>query len=132
MGSRFRPRPAWSPSGGGWRVVACLFALALTFAAGAAQAQTPAAFSSAVVNGDQLTITFDKALDATSTPEGRAFRVNWRNGTGTATVSGMTVKVTLDTAVVHGEVVSVGYAVPSDDRLQDADGFEVAAFTGSR
>ncbi|MCY4508019.1 MAG: SwmB domain-containing protein, partial [Acidobacteria bacterium] len=68
--------------------------------------------TAARVAGTGLTLTFDRALDAGSAPAGRRFEVRHQmhsdgglgpqlvaRGTGTASVSGQTVSVTLDSAV---------------------------------
>ena len=90
---------------------------------------TPPGFDSAAVNGDQLVITFDKDLDGNSAPAGDAFGVSGgRTGTGTATLSGPTATVTLDSAVAHGETVTLSYNKPANNPLQDAAGNEVAGF----
>ena len=50
--------------------------------------------------------------------------------TGTATVSGATVTVTLDSAVLKGETVTVSYEKPGSDPLQDAARNAVPSFSG--
>ena len=90
------------------------------------------AFDSATVNGTALTVTFDKDLDSGSVPASTAFTASGgRAGTGTATISGKTVSVTLDSAATHGETVTVGYSPPATgSKLQDAVGNLAAAFSG--
>ena len=91
---------------------------------------TAPGFSSAVVNGDTLTVTFNEALDPNSVPAGSAFTLSGgQAGTGTATVSDTDVTVTLDTAVAHGATVTVSYTKPGSDPLQDAAENEVASFS---
>ena len=91
---------------------------------------TAPAFSSAAVNGTALTVTFNQNLDTGSLPAGSAFTVSGgRNGTGTVSVSGSTASVTLDSAVPHGETVTVSYSKPSSNPLQDAAGNDVASFS---
>ena len=88
-------------------------------------------FERATIAGATLTVTFNEDLDEGSTPAGRAFTVSGeRTGTGTAAVSGVTVTVTLNAAVPSGEIVTVSYTTPDRHPLRDADGNEVADFTG--
>ena len=94
---------------------------------------TAPAFVRAAVNGAVLTIWFNETLDASSEPSGDAFTVSGgRAGSGTATVSGATVTVTLDSAVDPGETVTVSYAPPHGDPLQGAAGKAVTGFSGRR
>ena len=89
------------------------------------------AFERATVDGTTLTITFNKTLDASSAPAGDAFTVSGgRTGTGTATVSGATVTVTLGSAVPKGETVTVSYEKPGINPLQDIAGRAVPSFSG--
>ncbi len=113
--------------------VLLLALLALLLGVGAAQAQDtdPPEFSSAAVNGTALTVTFDENLDTSSLPAGSAFTVSGgRTGTGTVSVSGGIASVTLDTAVAAGETVTVSYAAPGTNPLQDAAGNDVDDFSG--
>ena len=82
----------------------------------------------AEVDGDALTVVFDKALDTGSAPAGSAFTVTATGaggsartiaGTGTVAIEDATVSVTLASAVVHGETVKLRYAVPGTSPLQD-------------
>ena len=79
----------------------------------------------AQVAGDELTLTFDRVLDAGSAPAGRRFRVEHLaldvggershvRGTGTATVSGSTVTVTLASKVPQGRFARVSYTRGDD------------------
>ena len=99
----------------------------------------PPSLSNAAVNGRTLTLTFDKDLDPRSAPAGHAFTVagihggGIRTGTGTASVEGRTVTVTLDLAFTHGDWLTVSYARPaSGNRLRNLAGNEVGSFTGKR
>ena len=92
---------------------------------------TPPAFRSATVNTETLTVTFNGSLDANSAPSGSAFTVSGgKTGTGTASISGATATVTLDAAVAHGARVTVSYARPAGNPLQDAAGNRVKTFAG--
>ncbi|MCY3699875.1 MAG: tandem-95 repeat protein, partial [Gemmatimonadetes bacterium] len=99
------------------------------------------------VDGLTLTVSFNKALDAMSAPAGSAFTVRVRpvgtgqqpytiSGTGTASISGATVTVTLASAVPgfsHAVAeLDVSYAKPSANPLQGLGGGEVAAFSNER
>nr|MCZ0934092.1 SwmB domain-containing protein [Candidatus Palauibacter rhopaloidicola] len=99
---------------------------------------TPPSVTDAVVNGTELTLTFDAALSTTATPATGTFTVG---GTTTATTvtavefrSGDATKLdlTLSVAVGSGETaVTLAYAAGSDPNpLQDGNGRKVADFTG--
>ena len=93
--------------------------------------RTPPEVTGATVDETALSVTFNETLDASSAPAGDAFTVSGgRTGTGTATVSGATATVTLDSAVLKGEMVTVSYVQPAGDPLQDAAGNAVASFSG--
>ena len=83
------------------------------------------ALTEAQVAGNVLTLTFDRALDASSAPAGRRFKVNhiqqdWDGpssvvaGTGTATISGSTVTVTLAEPVPQDRFATVTYRKGDD------------------
>ncbi len=87
----------------------------------------------AQVAGTELTLTFDKALDAASAPAGNRFRVvvhprGWNaesrfiSGTGTATVSGPTVTVTLASAVEQDTTAYVAWRGDDANPLRDTAG----------
>ena len=97
--------------------------------------ETPPVFASAAVNGATLTVTFNEGLDPASAPAGSAFAVSGgRAGTGTAGISGAVATVTLDTAVAHGQSVTVSYTSPGtgNSPLRDGSGNEVGDFSGQR
>ena len=97
--------------------------------------ETAPAFSSATVNGKMLAVTFGEALDLTSAPAGSAFTVSGgRTGTGTTQLSGAIATVTLDSAVAHGQSVTVGYNNPGtgNSPLRDGAGNEVQSFSGQQ
>ena len=90
---------------------------------------TPPAFSSASVNGATLTVTFDGDLDTGSVPGKDAFTVTVGGSeaeladTNPVSISGSTVTLTLAEAVAGRLLpVTVSYAAPATDPLQDADG----------
>ncbi len=92
---------------------------------------TPPAYSSASVDGDELTVTFDGGLDETSVPAASAFTVKATRGTterdvplaasGAVEVDGATVALTLAEEVLRIDTVTVAYAAPPTGKLQDAD-----------
>ena len=88
------------------------------------------------VDGAELTITFDEALDAGQTPDGSTFAVTVAGsdrGVDTVAVSGSEVSLTLVTAVSAGDAVTVDYMAPTDEagaRLQDEAGNIAASFSG--
>ena len=94
----------------------------------------------ATVNGATLAITFNEALAAAANFANGAFTVKKTPSGGTETtvaltgspaISGATVTLTLATAVVSTDAVTVSYTPPtsgSANRLQDAAGNQVASF----
>ncbi len=112
---------------------------ALPFVAKAVTNNTPPQFSSAAVNGDELTITFDGGLatDAGSLPAETDFAVTVAGDTvdlaetDPVAVSDTTVTLALAEAVLRVQAVTVGYT-PGTNRLKDADGpmHEVPGFSG--
>ena len=83
------------------------------------------------MDGDELTITFDGALDETSVPAASAFTVKATRGTterdvalaasGAVAVDGATVVLTLAEELLRVETVTVAYDAPATGKLQDAD-----------
>ena len=100
------------------------------------QETTPPGLSSASVDGAELTLTFDEALDTGDAPETSAFAVTVAGavrGVDAVTVSGSAATLTLATAVVAGDAVMVDYTAPtgeSESRLQDEVGNAAASFSG--
>ena len=97
---------------------------------------TAPAFESAAVDGTALVITFDETLAAAANLANSAFTVKVGGSavtlSGTPTISGTTVALTLASAVAHSDTVTVSYAKPttgSNNKLADADGNETADFT---
>ena len=90
---------------------------------------------SAVVNGAALVLTYDEALDTGSVPPASAFTVRVAGavrglaGGSPVAVNGATVTLTLSSAAGHGETVTVSYAVPSGDPVQDVAGNDAAALS---
>ena len=94
--------------------------------------------ASAAVDGTVLTLAYSEALDETSAPAAGAFTVTVAGAGRTVdavAVSQSTVALTLASAVVADETVTVGYAVPTDAgtaRIEDEAGNAAAGFTGRR
>ena len=93
---------------------------------------TPPAYSSASVDGDELAVTFDGALDESAVPAGSAFTVKaTRSGTerdvdlaatNPVSVSGSEVTLALAEAVLAIDTVTVAYEAPATGaKLQDED-----------
>ena len=77
-------------------------------------ANTPPSLSSATVNGDTLTLTYNEALDTGSQPDTRDYEVTVNDSTSdhavtAVLVDGRTVKLTLEPAVVASDTVLVSY-----------------------
>ena len=91
--------------------------------------------SSASVDGDALTLTFDEALDGGSAPTASTFSAmvdGAARGISDVSMSGSLVTLTLASAVVSGETVTVGYTVPTGANaspLRDVGGNAVAGFS---
>ena len=87
---------------------------------------------SARVNRTRMTLTFSEELNPTG-PAASAFTVKVDGGTGVAptalAVSGRVVTLTLATSVPHDQTVTVSYALPTTNKLQDRSGKEVDTFT---
>ena len=101
-----------------------------------AQDRAAPTLSAAAVNGAALMLTFGEALDGSSKPSADAFAVTVAGSArkvDEVALSGSVVELTLVSAVMSGETVTVGYTAPSDTnaaQLQDASGNGVAGFTG--
>ena len=101
---------------------------------GATADTTPPALATATANGTSLVLTYDEALDEDSVPAAAAYAVNVDGGGATApasvAVGGSAVTLTLGTAIIGGQTVTVSYTVPSTDPVQDVPGNDAAALTG--
>ena len=95
------------------------------------------ALTGAAVDRVALTLTFSEALDADSKPSADVFTVTVASDARTVTevsLSGSAVELTLASAVVSGEVVTVGYTAPAGANatpLRDVAGNAVAGFTST-
>ena len=95
-----------------------------------------AAPDGATVFTDELTLTYDEALDAGSVPDKGAYEVTATNGGVTTplpvsavAVDGSEVTLTLATPAVFGETVTLTYTVPATNPLRDRFGNPAAALT---
>ena len=114
------------------------YTVVVTRAAGDTTAPTA---TGATVNGATLVISFNEALAAAANLANGAFTVKKTPSggsetavalTGSPTISGATVTLTLAAAVVSTDAVTVSYTRPTSgtaNTLQDAAGNEVASFT---
>ena len=101
-----------------------------------ADTTAPALDGNPTVDGSTLVIAFDESLAAASNLANSAFKVKVddsdRGLSGTPSISGATVTLTLASAVAHDDTVTVRYVKPTTgtgNKLQDASGNEVATFT---
>ena len=119
-------------------VVANRVDAALTHAAKTAESghkvDTPPVLSTRTVNGAALVLTYNEALDTGSEPASSAFTVKVGGtavslaSSGAVAVAGSTVTLTLAAAVAASDTVTVSYAVPGSNPLQDAGGTDAPAF----
>ena len=94
--------------------------------------QVPPMLQKREVDGAILTLTYNEDLDSGSAPDGSAYTVTV-NSTARAvddvTVTGKVVSLTLSTAVVHGDAVTVAYAVPASNPVRDPYENNAASFS---
>ena len=95
-----------------------------------------AAPDGATVFTDELTLTYDEALDAGSVPDKGAYEVTATNGGVTTplpvsavAVDGSEVTLTLATPALLGETVTLTYTVPAANPLRDRFGNPAGALT---
>ena len=96
-------------------------------------ARTRPALSTAEVNGAELVLTYDAALDATSVPAATAFTVTVEGAAvsvSTVSVSGMAVTLGLAEAVLAQRTVLLDYVVPSSNPLQSGLGIAAGGLPG--
>ena len=93
-------------------------------------------FASATVNGTSLAITFAESLAAASNLANDAFDVTVAGSTaaltGSPSIAGSTVTLTLGTPVLAGQAVTVAYTKPStgsNNKLVDTSNNEIATFS---
>ena len=82
---------------------------------------------------NELTLTYDEALDEGSAPAAEQFKVSLNGGTAQAVsavaVDGSTVTLTLATPAAHGQTVTLTYTAPATNPLQDLFGNDAGALT---
>ena len=92
---------------------------------------------SASATGARLTLTYDEALDEDSVPPGSAFTVNVGGSEvslshdNPVTIAGVTVTLTLASAVAEDDTVTASYAKPTavtESKLRDIVGNEASSF----
>ena len=103
-------------------------------ATGTPRETTAPTVSSASVDGTTLTITFSEGLTETPLPAATTFTVNvgdHQRGVNSVAISGSTVTLTLASAAISTDAVTVSYTVPSSAaaaRLKDLSDNSVASF----
>jgi uncharacterized repeat protein (TIGR02059 family) len=93
---------------------------------------TPPTPTTATVNGATLVINFNEALDAASAPAGSAFdvQVGGSRSVTNVAISGSSVTLTLNPAVVSTDAVTVAYTKPgSPPVIQDVAGNDAVSFS---
>ena len=92
----------------------------------------PPVLVSATVSGTRLTLYYNEALDEASEPPASAFTLAGTTATVmTVLVSGSQVTLTLTAAPAATDVVTLTYAVPAANPLQDVAGNDAPAFSGT-
>ena len=84
------------------------------------------------LNGETLVLTYDEDLDVFSSPAPDAFTIqvgDAQRSVSRVVLSGRTVTLTLSSAASHGETVTLSYAVPGSDPIQDVAGNDAVALT---
>ena len=84
----------------------------------------------AVVDGAELTLTYNEPLDTTSEPLGTAYTVSGGHTVTSVDVAGSTVTLALSTAVGYQETVTLDYDAPSSNPVQDSEGNDAADLNG--
>ena len=103
----------------------------LTVCGSSTNTNSPPSISDATVDGDTLTLTYSEALDTGSQPDPEDYTVTVNDSTSdhvvtAVVVSGSTVKLTLDPAVVASDIVLVSYT-PDESPVQDSAGADAVA-----
>ena len=86
------------------------------------------------VNGASLTIAYDEALDTGSVPAATAYAPlvgGSPRGVSNVSVAGSNVTLTLASPVVAGDPVTLSYAAPATNPVQDVAGNDAASFSGA-
>lgn len=119
-----------------------IFCLFFCLAASVASAQTdesPPVATSAQVDGNILTITYNEPLDTDSVPPADSFSVQESASDGVRLlfeiegvgITGSTVTLTLEATIAAGETgITVGYVVPATgQQIRDVVGNQAAGFS---
>ena len=94
---------------------------------------TAPALSTATVNGQTLVLTYDEDLDANSVPAASDFAVTLAGAAVTVNsvnLSGAVLTLTIATAAVHGDLVTLDYTVPASGAIRDGSLNESGALSG--
>ena len=93
----------------------------------------PPSLTHATVDGTTLWLSYNERLDTNSTPEVDRFTVSVDGGAAAnptaVAVIRYVVTLTLPSAVTEGQAVTVSYAGPDANAIQDEGGLDAAAFT---
>ena len=93
----------------------------------------PTLTTASTVSNNVVLLTYDEALDSTSIPDKSRFTVKVGGTARTVAAVGtngtMGITLTLDSTFRPGDTLTVSYAVPSTNPIQDASNNEAAAFT---
>ena len=122
-------------SGANWTSSGSSVEIAIKGTAVGGTDNTVPGLDSATVDGTALVLTYDEALDTGSVPGSTAYEVTVAGATRTlaamnpVAVSGSTVTLTLSSAARYGETVTLDYAVPTSNPVQDSAGNDAAALT---
>ncbi len=90
----------------------------------------PPALTTATVNGSTLVLTYDEALNGSSDPATGDYVVKVNGSTVTVSgvdANGLTVTLTLASAVNAGDTVTVSYVVPGSNPVEDVAGNDATA-----
>lgn len=93
---------------------------------------TAPTLSTSTVNGASLVLTYNESLNTASVPAAIAFAVRVAGSArtvNTVAVSGVTVTLTLASAVTSGQTVNMDYTVPGSNQIKDLAGNNAALFT---
>lgn len=98
-------------------------------------ATTPPVLASAAADGAALTLAYDEALSTASAPAASRFSVtgsvSGAHAVAGVAVAGPTVTLSLAAPVAAGEAVTVSYAVPAVDPIEDLSGNDASPLAGA-
>lgn len=119
-------------------LIFCLFSCLAASVASAQTDESPPVATSAQVNGNILTITYNEPLDTDSVPPADSFSVQESASDGVRLlfeiegigITGSTVTLTLEATIAAGETgITVGYVVPATGQIRDFAGNQAAGFS---